>query len=88
MDINNIQDYYKITKNAETVGKFFILIRQMTYFPDEFDKDMAEQLIDIIDNEQENLKELAEAFRNSGEHVTIIPGENWDKLRKLVSLYL
>ncbi len=88
MEIDNIQDYFNITKNAETVTQFFALMQQLAYFPDNFDKEMAEKLLEIIDNEQENLKELATVFRNAGESVKIIPEENWDKLRRKVLLYL
>lgn len=83
MEIDNIQDYYNITKSADVVQKFYKLIYKLT-FSDDFSKKDAEDLLYIIDNEQENLKELAKAFINSGEDVKLIPDENWGNLRKIV----
>lgn len=88
MEITNINDYYNIAKSADTVNRFFILVRKLAYFPNDFTKKEATELLHIIDNEQENLKTLAKTFIKVGEHVEIIPDENWEILRDRVLSYL
>jgi hypothetical protein len=88
MELNSINDYFNIAKNAETVAKFFGLMRRLTYFPEDFTKEEAKELLNIIDNERENLRVMAETFRKMGENVEIIPDENWNKLRNTVLVYL
>jgi len=88
MEINNIQDYFKIAKAAETVHRFHILLKRMAYQPEEFTRDNAHELLDIIDNEKENLLDMAKTFQKMGEKVELIPDENWEGLRKQVLMYL
>lgn len=88
MELNSISDYFKIASNAETVASFYRLLHKITYFPGKFSNEEAEELLNIIDNEKENLTAMAETFKKMGENVQIIPEENWDKLRQMVLFYL
>lgn len=87
-EIDNIQDYYNIAKTSETITRFHKLLRCLAFRTDEFTKEKAEELLYIVDNEQENIKLMAETFRKSGHMVEIIPDDNWDYLRSKILLFL
>ena len=88
MEIDNIKDYYNIAKGADAVQRFFVLIRKLAYFPNDFTKKDATELLHILDNERKTLKTLAETFIKIGEHVELITDENWEILRDRVLSYL
>lgn len=85
---DNIQNYYKIVKHADLIGRFDYLINVLMVFPTKFTSEMAKELLDIIDNNQEDLMEIAQAFRDSGEKVENILNYEWDHLRKIVEKFL
>jgi hypothetical protein len=85
MEIKRINDYFEIAQNADTITKFHALTRKLAFHREEFTRRDALDLLYIIDNEQENLLKMAEAFRNSGENIQTIPTGNWDSLRFLVT---
>lgn len=83
MELTNIKDYYKVAKSADVVQRFYKLIHKLA-FADDFNKEDAKELLYIIDNEQENLEELAKVFINAGEDIKLITDKNWKSLRRLV----
>lgn len=79
-DINMV-DYYKISDKATLIERFQSLLKEITFSPEQFTSEMAQELIYIIDNEKEKLNELAILFKELGEPVDIIPDESWCILR-------
>lgn len=84
MGQDNLNTYFKIVKNADLIERFDHLMNVLVVFPTKFTPKMAKELLDIIDNHQEDLMELAQAFRDSGEHVENILNCEWSSLRKIV----
>lgn len=79
-----LNDYYKISNNSDLIKRFSYLIKKLMFTTDDFTKENAAEVLQMIDNDQEKIEELAQAFRDSGEEIKEITEENWVMLRNLM----
>jgi hypothetical protein len=88
MPVDKIQNYFKVIKNADLIGRFNYLVYLLLIFPAQFTPEMAEELLYIIQNYKEDIEELAQAFIDSGEDITMIQENEWYNLEEIVMSYL